>query len=1169
VGQRGNLTEGIDLEEMGKRSFEQESHEQENYVKRQKHYDTSKSFDAPSRIFNVRDIHMCLAFHQDTQELQTGIQNLRPFLESIAYPKDQSTANSNTNILKEYLDSQKPRDEHHDAVHLKDLIQCWHFAANKNEDSLFSAVASILALLIRTLSSILDLREHGLSICRSMLLPDQARLIARGLSAPANKPHIISPSLRLVTEIVSFDGGAMGRTLYSKRDQTLDSKILARNLSINKRSEKDEELKRPSIRSNAIRYLLANLKLQDGGIKVDIIKQTIVMKSLFDGLSNDTPSQIAEVISTLDTSIIRNTHISWVDKGYLFGERRLLSLCSLLRADLPADKLENTERTISEIAQDFITHVCTSSEAGVAKHSLAWYLPENDSVLDNDRAADPLEYTPSLSSHGNRYKITVRNLLLADLAQSLRPHANDKELKLVLAIFRATPELIADFWTKKINFTFEPKLTSTWTGYASLVFESIRLPIPQYFGQRNGFSSQPPSFLVTMENILPAPLNQTVLNRCLLHGSPLVNLFGLRILALAIQKLADVLLLAAQAHKDTNSEIWSDWRSNLTSIFMRRCPSIREVLLCFQKVQNSETIQREAAARLLALYFEHLPSLALEEKVDITNLTTKLLQDIESSINEKTEVGMKVVELGHLINVSQRSADFSWWKRPEYLKYSPFITLLAVLVRNSSSSSTNMRSLVQNTLVETGILQNITNPPAADVLIESLRKQSSPVNVLPFIDECFQRFARRSIVYEDELDLLAQSADLQNSRTPVSIILVTLAEQWQYVEKTWKTSSEDIASWIACFITGLRSCGEDSKILDCIVERIQKLAPETSLRKKFNKSLKESWSLQLKPTDTGVSAITPFNGTSEISNDPTLEKIVPFQSLDVPNFAKIKSGDLDMILDSSSITKMILCLSSEDQSVRIPALQTLDHFTARILVNNLQSREILYLLLGSLSETAKSTPNQPLPFLVTTFATHAIPILTDPTNTLFPKLASFLTTRPSWPALRLVRHFLESTLLHEPTEDTDAGPWKEAVWLLTWLCDGLRIPQDGEILRQVGAWERLAAFGAHPSLGSSVAKPAAEQHSVGRLQARIRSLVVRLVVLGLKTGQTATLVTRVGIWAWLDGWKALKWIDEGTWEEIKGLVRSSKDQRVAEWSFGIIENGQRIDEVAEMDVDQQ
>jgi nucleolar pre-ribosomal-associated protein 1 len=461
----------------------------------------------------------------------------------------------------------------------------------------------------------------------------------------------------------------------------------------------------------------------------------------------------------------------------------------------------------------------------------------------------------------------------------------------------------------------------------------------------------------------------------------------------------------------------------------------------------------------------------------------------------------------------------------------------------------------------------VTDPPAADILVESLRKQHSPEKVLPFLDDCFQRFARRSIVYEDDLDLLMQKTDLQSSHTPVSLILVTLAEQWQYVEKTWATTSSDIAKWLAFFITGLQSCGESDKALDCIIERIQKLAPEPSLRKTFNSALKETWSLQSNHSQSAVNKISIANGISRTDGGSGLEKIVPLLKLEVPNFAKIKSGDVDVILDSSSFTKMILCLSSEDQSVRIPALQAVDHFTARILANNIQTREMLYILLGSLSETAKSTPGQPLPFLVTTFVTHAIPILTDPTNTLFPKLASFLTTRPSWPALRLVRHFLESTLLQEPTEDSDAGPWKEAVWLLNWITDGLRTSKDGEILRQVGAWERLAAFCAHPSLGASVAKPAAEQHNVGRLQAKVRSLVVKLVVLGLKTEQTATLVTRAGVWAWLDGWKALKWIDEETWKAIKDLIRNGKDGRASEWSFGMIQNGKDGEQVDEMDID--
>ena len=88
------------------------------------------------------------------------------------------------------------------------------------------------------------------------------KIVARGLSREKWKAYIISPCLRLLTEIVSFDGGALARQLYQKRDLTFDTKILSRNLHVRERRDDltDEAKKKPTIRSNAVRYLLPNLR---------------------------------------------------------------------------------------------------------------------------------------------------------------------------------------------------------------------------------------------------------------------------------------------------------------------------------------------------------------------------------------------------------------------------------------------------------------------------------------------------------------------------------------------------------------------------------------------------------------------------------------------------------------------------------------------------------------------------------------------------------------------------------------------------------------------------------------------------------------------------------------------------------------------------------------------
>src|SRR6202000_2894020 len=102
----------------------------------------------------------------------------------------------------------------------------------------------------------------------------------------------------------------------------------------------------------------------------------------------------------------------------------------------------------------------------------------------------------------------IRYSTLAEFVHgSLRPLSDQKDQELLLAIFKAAPELVADYWLRITNFTFEPNLTSTWIGDASLLFSSIDLPVPEYFGLRAGYASHPPNSLIAIENIVPTPLN--------------------------------------------------------------------------------------------------------------------------------------------------------------------------------------------------------------------------------------------------------------------------------------------------------------------------------------------------------------------------------------------------------------------------------------------------------------------------------------------------------------------------------------------------------------------------------------------------------------------------------------------------------------------------------------
>lgn len=185
-------------------------------------------------IWSSRQLQDLLAFRQDgLQELRHGIASLKAFLENILYHREDDSRGRHLSILRDFLDSQKPKDpQDTERPFLTQLWQAWSFANQNNNDYLASSLCVIFALILKTVSSLLDFREIGGLLCRTILQHQHLRLVKRSLDAPKHKDFLISPSLRLLTELTSFDGGVFAREVYKRREQTFDLSALRKHLGL-------------------------------------------------------------------------------------------------------------------------------------------------------------------------------------------------------------------------------------------------------------------------------------------------------------------------------------------------------------------------------------------------------------------------------------------------------------------------------------------------------------------------------------------------------------------------------------------------------------------------------------------------------------------------------------------------------------------------------------------------------------------------------------------------------------------------------------------------------------------------------------------------------------------------------------------------------------------------
>ena len=189
---------------------------------------------AVEEIQFARQLQQLLTFRQDgVQQLRNGIASFKAFLESILYHKDEGDRTRQLSILREYLDSQRPEDiKDTERPFLGQICQAWSFANENNNDHLSSSIASIFALLLKTLSTLLDFRDHGIFLCRTVLQYQHLRLVKRCIDAPKHKDFLISPCLRLLIEVMSFDGGVLAKEVYKRREQTFDVNTIRRNLGL-------------------------------------------------------------------------------------------------------------------------------------------------------------------------------------------------------------------------------------------------------------------------------------------------------------------------------------------------------------------------------------------------------------------------------------------------------------------------------------------------------------------------------------------------------------------------------------------------------------------------------------------------------------------------------------------------------------------------------------------------------------------------------------------------------------------------------------------------------------------------------------------------------------------------------------------------------------------------
>lgn len=991
-------------------------------------------------------------------------------------------------------------------------MEMWSFASQVNDDGVMSAVAVVLGLLLQVVSNSLELVSHGLGVCQTLLQDRQLKSISRNLSSEKGKGFIISPTLRLLREAVCLDGGAYAKRIFRARASTFTS--LGRNLEIAPTAEGRDDVRKASVRTHAVRFFLSCLKFLSADGKKELLAQKELLSHLTFMMKNDPPYLVLEILDSLKTHILMDSKVPRDAKFRGFNTKTLVRFLGLYTYSNPAVDPQQVDAVIDK-AHQFLTYICTTSTAGVLYPSKGLYPKDSEEEsLGSSRLGKRRADEGNLWGDKFRDGVPVYNFVLSEFVGKLRPWSNLKHNELLVAIFKAAPELIADYFFNNRSFTFEPKLSMTWIGYAAFLFNTMSIPIPPAFGDTSLYANTPPPTSIILDNVIPQPINQKVLIRCLSPKSHLTSLFATRILVLALEKLATAVKMLQDGSRKTK-QAWTEASRRLVDAFCQRIPDMKEIVRCYKAIPVENVLHRTLASRLLRLYYEIVPRVALAANFDVSPFFVDAFRNIQDKNIEPDAKIFAVMELENLVSIASYSPGMRWFVKIENLgageASSVFTALLQVLCdENDDTSLVQLQSVLADVAIENQIVSKSTRLSA---LLRALRASAkSPADgsskSVPwdYLDNCISRCATSPIKYLEQLETISKSETDSN----LSLFNVVLQEQLSFaVNGSDKATITDIGKFLSLYFNALTISGESKSTLKVIYDKIcdglstSKAIKMPSLGEKSEVKTLKSIHVEdeVAPTASQSETTQPSLALDEAKLEEMLH--VPFsnENDDTSALTKWTAKNVEDLIEDDHAASLVKLLSSSHTSIRKEALTNILKMAAKINDSSYEEKKQIWLLLSELAESSKSQVDAgPVPSAFVSFTIHALEVLKNPLLPLYPKVNSFLTRSPLWTPEKLP---LAHDILHgEPSEDDKY--YTEVAWLLTHLLDSLRTPFDLGVFHRKRWFEKIFSLGSNPYLRAN-------------LRTRILRILYRATAI---EGGSTTLITRFGLLSWLDGQRA-------------------------------------------------
>lgn len=1063
-----------------------------------------------------------------------GINQFKDFLFRILDDQNVATQAGPLKILKEYCDQQSSAS--HEEVDLPDLLSTWSLASQSNDEAILSAVPTALVQFFQTISSRLEFREFGLSLCHSLLKRDQLRIFDKGLSLPRTKEHIIAPCLQLLTEIISFDGGALASNVFGRRDylyRRLDG-LLAQSPA------DSSETSESTVHRAALGFLLASLKYLDSASKTELITHGRTLYSAVRTLPSERADVVIKTLDTLKRSVLDDEGLPKQIKRRCFNSGCLSALAKLY--DYPAEPPSAGEGStnVRDALHQLLLEVCTTTK-GVLAPQTGWYPPgSNPEILDTDDHMVDLGLDSPYYFDEYTEKVPVKNSSLAIFVQTLTPESDVLQAKLIASIFAAAPELVADYFSKKQKFVVPPGDDPLWRGQFAFLFSVVQLPVLSNCGWPGGVPLSPPPLSVVVESILPRPLDRSVLTKCLQSKDGIIMISAARILTVALQKLDLVFRIFESA--PPNASLWPQASTRLTNHLIDRIPPLQELVTALQSVDKDDEQVRTTILECMATYHEILPSITAASKFDIGSTLSKTLQRIESEDLDQETRDILDEQIPYLVQIADVSLATKWFHRSSSEPTSLIVQLLKCCAQWPEKDLTRQSlPVVRAILCGKGILSSTS--ASFQALLYSLtptKKWQPELVAYQFLDNCITRTMQRPVKY---LDRLEQMQQLLSDAKEVSLVACCVAEQWPFVlKKEDKKATKNVAEWVAKFFSALEAAGENWRVLGHLQEEMKGQAEgnekaRAAFDKAIEKQRKKPVALPAQGPPGAVQTTEPADPERlDGANSPAdttaagsgtnldLDKVFappPPIPTSLSGLDRWTKPDFESEIRSGRLAGLLRCTVSPDPEIRIQAFHTLQTVMHAVEQSTFPEKTQIYLLLGEvyetlrlyLQDTASSlAAASPPPSIVAELAIHTLPVLADPASPFYRKTNKFLLRAPSWAIASLLPYWLSMTFLTEPeSDDTDVGGVNaqglEIERFLDLLAHSLRTEADMDLLRGAHVFTRLFAYFSAPVCSKAA-----------------RRKILRIVHIAATRvpGASDTLITRAGVREWLAIARALR-----------------------------------------------